>query len=117
MRLTTRLIVILCLFIVITKSGKAQLSSDDTNTNFKVFPNPSVENSETFISLQESESEKLLVIVYDMLGRELFSKVEIIKNGGYLFSIYNQENPLPKGVYLIIASAEDKHYSEKLIVK
>jgi hypothetical protein len=52
-----------------------------------------------------------------MLGREIYSKVELIENYGFLFTITSDGHRLSSGVYLISASANDKVFHQKLIVK
>jgi hypothetical protein len=114
----------LFLFILfsILSSGKVSAQeqtalSERETVFFKVFPNPNQENDETYVSLQGFKSQDLLVIVYDMFGREIYSKVEVREDEGFLFSISSDGNKLATGVYLIIASANDRVFHQKLIVK
>lgn len=83
---------------------------------FKVYPNPNP-GDETFVSLQGFKAQDLLVVVYDMFGREIYSKVEVRENEGFLFTISSEGKKLSSGVYLITASADDKVFRQKLIVK
>ena len=66
------------------------------------------------VALKGFESNSLLVVVYDMLGREMYTKIQVEEKEGFLFSF---DPALPKGVYLIIASANDIVFRQKLIVK
>ena len=84
--------------------------------DFRVFPNPN-QGGDTYVSLKGFKAENLLVVVYDMLGRELYSKVEVMENEGFLFTVSTDGNKLPAGIYLITASANDKVFRERLIVK
>lgn len=84
---------------------------------FKVFPNPNQQESETYVSLEGFKARDLLVVVYDMLGREIYSKVEVRESEGFLFTLSSDGKQLPSGVYLITASANDKVFRQKLIVK
>jgi hypothetical protein len=84
---------------------------------FKVFPNPNQIESETYVSLDGFKAQDLLVVVYDMLGREMYSKVEVRENEGFLFTLSSDGKKLPTGIYLITASANDKVFRQKLIVK
>lgn len=101
------------------KAGFAQTRSAllEEETMFKVFPNPNQDESETFVSLEGFKARDLLVIVYDMLGREIYSKVEVRESEGFLFTLSSDGKKLPSGVYLITASANDKVFRQKLIVK
>lgn len=88
----------------------------DKHAEFKVFPNPSF-GEETFVSLKGFQSEDLLVVVYDMLGKEIYSRVAISEKGGFLFSLGSVGHELHSGVYLIVASKNDVVFRQKLIVK
>jgi len=89
----------------------------EEETIFKVFPNPNQENNDAFVSLTGFKAEDLLVVVYDLMGREIYSKVEVRENDGFLFTISSDGNRLSEGIYLIIASANDQIFRQKLIVK
>jgi hypothetical protein len=109
---------LMTLFILGVHSMNAQDKSVlEEETIFTVYPNPHYENDETFVSLQGFKAQDLLVVVYDMLGREIYSKVEVRENNGFLFTISTDGNKLSSGVYLIIASADDKIFRQKLIVR
>jgi hypothetical protein len=108
--------VICCLLSV--QSLNAQTGSiHNDEPIFTVFPNPNQVESETYVSLQGFKAQDLLVVVYDMLGRELYSKVEVRENEGFLFTLSSDGKKLPSGIYLITASANDKVFRQKLIVK
>ncbi len=118
MKLITKLIVVLfSLFLVSPNAINAQAPVTKESPDFRVFPNPSKVGEVTYVSLHGVASENLLVIVYDVLGREIYSKVEVRENRGYLFTIDNGGNSLSKGVYFIMASSDDKYFSQKLIVQ
>lgn len=116
MKLAAKLMVVF-MPLLLAYQCDAQTPVSPISPDFRVFPNPSKEGEATFVSLQGIKSDNLLVVVYDLLGREIFSKVEVMKDGGYLFTINNAENKLTTGVYLIIATSDDKYFSQKLIVK
>jgi hypothetical protein len=83
---------------------------------FKVFPNPN-HGEEAFVSLKGFQAEDLLVVVYDMLGREIFSRIAVSENNGFLFSLSSEGHVLHPGVYLIVASKNDAVFRQKLIVR
>ncbi|MDQ3048141.1 MAG: T9SS type A sorting domain-containing protein [Bacteroidota bacterium] len=97
-------------------TAKAQDSAPLESPDFKVFPNPN-QGEDTYVSLKGFVASDLLVVVYDMLGREIYSKVELMENEGFLFTIATDGKKLPSGIYLITASANDKVFRERLIVK
>lgn len=103
-------------FFTTTKAQDAT-SPFEAQPTFKVFPNPNQGQEETFVSLMGFKATDLLVVVYDMLGQEIYSKVEVSENGGFLFTISSDGKRLSSGVYLITASANDKVFRQKLIVK
>ncbi|MFT6278591.1 MAG: hypothetical protein ACJAU0_001413 [Flavobacteriales bacterium] len=82
---------------------------------FNVYPNPN--NGERFnIQTSQNEVVEVLVIVYDMLGKEIYSKVITTnKNHSDVYAIEPSEKLNP-GAYLITASYYDQTYSKKLIV-
>lgn len=81
--------------------------------SMNVYPNPNPGN-EARVDFKGFEASNLLVVVYDMLGREMYTKIQMVEKDGFLFSF---DPALPKGVYLIIASANDTVFRQKLIVK
>ena len=85
--------------------------------DFRIFPNPTERDYDTYVSLQGFKANDLLVVVYDMLGREIYSKVELMENGGFLFTLSTDGKKLPAGVYLISAAANDNVFKQKLIVR
>jgi hypothetical protein len=109
------------LFICFLAAGTAASAQDSgipsESPDFKVFPNPNQSTTDTYVSLQGFKTDNLLVVVYDMLGREIYSKVELMENEGFLFTISSDGHRLSPGIYLITASANDKVFQQKLIVK
>ncbi len=104
--------------LMITGSLEAQnVQIPAESVDFKVFPNPNLSEADTYVSLQGFKADNLLVVVYDMLGREIYSKIELIENEGFLFTISSDGHRLTSGIYLITASANDKVFHQKLIVK
>ena len=85
-------------------------------SNIDLFPNPIDENSTTYMQLYHFDNQNVLVVVRDLLGKELFSKVLNIKSQNELFPI-NKNGDLPKGAYLISASGNNKIHSKLLIIK
>lgn len=98
-------------------TGSFSLSAQ-TNIKENVSSNSSYESeNETNSNLNGFSADDLLVVVYDMLGREIYSKVQVDEKDGFLFTNVSNGNKLPSGVYLITASANDNIFRQKLIVK
>ena len=57
-----------------------------------------------------------MVVLFDIKGREFYSKVVVNIENGKLVSI-PIEREIPPGMYLITAAYENQIYSQKLIVK
>lgn len=81
-----------------------------------LFPNPTNAGTTTYLSLNQFENEEVLVVVRDIAGRELFSKVIIINSNNELVAL-DQQGVLSKGSYLVTASSKNRLFNKKLIVK
>jgi len=84
--------------------------------SFNLYPNPS-DGSIINFELNSGNGEEVLVVVYDAVGREMFSKVIISGNSGENVYALDPSGKLAPGVYLISATSEQAIYSKKLIVK
>ncbi len=104
-------------FMLAEKASAQDMQIPAESADFKVFPNPNQSEADTYVSLQGFKADNLLVVVYDMLGREIYSKIELMENDGFLFTLTTDGNRLTSGIYLITASANDKIFHQKLIVK
>jgi hypothetical protein len=80
---------------------------------FKVYPNPS-DGKNIILSLTNAKEDRVLIALYDLLGREVFSKVLISDNGSFLEAIDPQLAP---GTYIITGTAKDEVYRKTLIVQ
>lgn len=84
--------------------------------SISLFPNPVNVGSTTYLSLNQFEGKEVLVVLRDITGREIFSKVVITGSNNELIAI-NEEGLLAKGSYLITATSANNIYNKKLIVK
>lgn len=80
-----------------------------------VYPNP---NTGGAINLQINgiSSEEVLVVVYDMFGKEMFSKVIITNENDNDVHAIDPSQKLPAGIYIISATSDQKIYNKRLIV-
>jgi len=92
------------------------LQPDSAPSEYVVFANPNF-GQQTAISTHGFEVSDLLVVVYDMLGKESYSRVTISEKDGYLFSIGSEGHSLHPGVYMIVATINDAIFRQKLIVR
>lgn len=81
-----------------------------------LYPNPAFNSESIRIDLGEIEGDEVLVIVYDMMGRQSYSKVIINYGPGPVTAIDPYHNLTP-GMYIVIGSTKDELFNEKLVIK
>lgn len=83
--------------------------------NINVYPNP---NTGRAINMQiiGTSSEEVLVVVYDIMGNEMFSKVIITNESDSDVHAIDPSQKLPTGIYIISATSDQKIYNKRLIV-
>jgi hypothetical protein len=101
------------------KSSYSELEVVEFNSmigfNFKIYPNPN--NGEGFsVKINKSKSFKLFVVMYDMLGKELYSKVIITSDSHEDVYAIEPSQKLKPGVYLVTATSNNETYKKRLIV-
>lgn len=84
--------------------------------SISLFPNPANADSQAYLELNHFEGQEILVVLRDIQGKEIYSKVVITMSNNELVAL-NQDGLLSKGTYLITASSANKLYSKRLIVK
>jgi len=84
--------------------------------SISLFPNPADVNSPAYLELSQFEGQEVLVVLRDIQGREIYSKVIVTLSNNELVAL-NHDGILSKGTYLITASSANKLYSKRLIVK
>ncbi len=85
-----------------------------SKNRMSVFPNPS--DGEFKIDLTGFYDREVLVVIKDISGKEVYSKVILILEGNNLIAI-DAENRLTPGKYMVIASSNNELYSQKIIVR
>lgn len=81
-----------------------------------LYPNPATQNGGVFVNLQGGVGNKeVLVIVYDMMGREAYSKVVLTEGDGVITAVDPYHNLAP-GMYIVIGSAKDELFNQKLMI-
>lgn len=81
-----------------------------------LYPNPAYSYDRIQIELNEVTGKEVLVIVYDMLGKESYSKVILNKGPGPITAI-DPNHHLPPGMYIVIGSSDDELFNQKLVIK
>jgi hypothetical protein len=105
-----------CHFRSLQISNSADSLMDNDNTLFNIFPNPN-DGSTINLEMGSDKEQEILVVVYDILGKENYSKVIITEQTGKNVFAIDPSSKLSQGVYLITATSNQKTYSKKLIVR
>jgi len=90
--------------------------SNIVDGNIGLFPSPVNVGGTVNIQFNDIFTNKILVVLRDIQGREFYSKVAINIEDGKLIGIPIDAN-IPAGIYLITATSENQIYSQRLIVK
>lgn len=87
----------------------------DVDFSFNIYPNPN--DGEAFnLQIIANKNEEVLVVVHNLLGKELYSKVIITSENGNVVHAIDPSEKLPAGVYVITATSNDNIYNKRLIV-
>jgi Secretion system C-terminal sorting domain len=84
--------------------------------SFNLYPNPGA-GADVNVAINASKGEEVLVVVYDVTGRETYSKVLITEDAGQNVFALDPSGKLSPGIYLITATSQQSVYSKKLIIK
>jgi len=89
-----------------------------TPLNFSVYPNPANNEDEIYVNFEGLDPGKeILVVVKDVLGNMLYSKVVFSDSQGNALEAVDPYNRLTPGIYLIIGTTKDEIYSKKFIIR
>ena len=89
----------------------------NTADGLKVCTNPVETGDAIYISMGLQSSDKeVLVVLRDIQGREFYSKV-ILEMENHQMVAINPQPQLAAGIYLIVATSDNKIYSQKIMVK
>ncbi len=90
--------------------------SSESDFTFDLFPNPN-DGTTMNLSISAEAGEEVLVVIYDALGRESYSKVIVtLDNGGSIYAI-DPASKLASGIYVISATSKEEVCNKKLIVR
>jgi hypothetical protein len=102
---------------VYSKMVAVKNSKIKKNFEFKVFPNPSNGNDVYVTSESINEINKeVLVVLYNVLGEVVFSKVIVSDNGNFITAIDPAKKLIP-GVYVVVGSSNNEIYRQALLIK
>lgn len=99
-------------------SGLVQIryEKNSDGLSFILYPNPA--SDKAYLSFYNvSKGEDIIVSVYDMAGKIIYSKTVLIENkDGNFLSIDLSEN-FPPGIYMVGANSGNRSFRQKLVVQ
>ena len=90
--------------------------SSFSNFSLNVYPNLSI-GENISLAINADKGKEILVVVYDVIGKEAYSKVVITEQKGTNVFALDPSGKLASGIYLITATSDDNILSKKLIVR
>ena len=86
----------------------------ENEIKIEVYPNPA--QREFSVDITGQEGEELRVVVLDMMGQQHFEQSVTLQYDGYTI-VFGSSQKLASGVYMVMGSNGDKHYSKKLVIR
>jgi len=84
--------------------------------SFDIYPNPT-SGEKLNLKLNSEIGQQVIVVVYDITGKESYSKILITDTAGESVYAVDASNELSAGIYIITATSNQNIYSKRLIVK
>ena len=94
----------------------ADLEPAGSDFSFAIYPNPSL-GGMLNLAITADKNQEVLVVVYDITGKENYSKVIVTEDTGENVYAFDSSGKLAAGVYFITATSQQKIISKKLIIK
>jgi len=101
--------------------GKTSYSSIETvtraskNQNYLLFPNP-VENRQFSIAIQSETHQSVLLVLYNTLGKQVYSKAFVQKVGNSLIAV-NLSKELAPGIYFVIGTSDKELFKKRILIR
>ncbi|MCF8464159.1 MAG: T9SS type A sorting domain-containing protein [Flavobacteriales bacterium] len=86
------------------------------NVTSGLYPNPAYTSDPIKIDISKIVGSEILVIVYDMMGKQSYSKVILNQGPGPITAIDPRNNLVP-GMYIVVGSSKDELFNEKLVIR
>jgi alpha-tubulin suppressor-like RCC1 family protein len=86
-------------------------------SELNIYPNPSSSGQQMQLCLTAPENKQILVVVYDIMGKEYFSKVVITQRSGENILALDVSEKLASGVYYVSAATDNKVFRKKLVIQ
>ncbi len=103
-------------FSVATSINDHIESDESFQTLSGLYPNPAYRSDRIQIDIGQVKGSEILVIVYDIMGRQSYSKV-ILNEGSGPITAVDPYNNLAPGMYIVVGSSKDELFNEKLVIK
>ncbi len=84
--------------------------------SFNLFPNPNT-GENISLAINADKGKEILVVVYDITGKEAYSKILVTEERGENVFAIDPSGKLAAGMYLITATSDESINTKKLIVK
>ncbi len=102
----------------LSKIVAVNITRPASQSAFDVFPNPVDKENNPSVKISDFDSEsEVLVVVRNLLGEELYSKVIMTDFSGNAITAIDLENRLPSGTYLIVGTSLNQTFNKYLIIK
>jgi hypothetical protein len=89
----------------------------NTKRNLTFYPNPITKNQDLYVNLEGSKKgEEMLVVIRNVQGEEFYSKAFVYSQDDEVL-VVTPSSTIPPGNYLVVASSNNKFYSQKIVVK
>ncbi|OFX19166.1 MAG: hypothetical protein A2033_02070 [Bacteroidetes bacterium GWA2_31_9] len=87
-------------------------------SEINIYPNPINKTESIYIDMNGlTKNSEVLIVVNDIYGHELYSKVYITDmTSSSIFAIDVNKN-IPSGIYFIIATSQNKIYNKKVVIQ
>jgi hypothetical protein len=83
--------------------------------NYAPVASGTVINDNSNIILNNYNSEEVLVVVEEIMGNDIYSKI-VFKNQTAVLKAEDPYNKIPAGVYTIVACSRNEVYNQKIVV-
>ncbi len=90
--------------------------TEERNLEMNVYPNPTDVSNINF-SVKAGTREEFLVVLIDIFGNMVYSKIALTSDDGYVAKAINPTADLAKGVYYVVGYFSDKSISKKLVIE
>ncbi len=86
--------------------------------DYSLYPNPVAKSQNAQIEITSNvPNQEVLIVVNNMLGQQMYSKVLVTDNNGKVLQAIDPYKQLSAGTYIVVASANDKLVSKRLVIQ